>query len=147
MALQYIDGFRGLEKALKELPKATGKSVLRRVLKKRGKPIADDAKTRVPRDEGELADSIDVSTKLSKRQKSLHRRSIDKGTVDMFVGAGPLPHAHLVEFGSVHNQPKPFLRPAWDAGKNKVLGGLENDLWDEINQAARRIASKQGILL
>lgn len=137
-----IDGLRELEHALKQLPKATGKSVLRRILKKRAKPIADDAKALVPRDEGDLQESIGVSTKLSKRQAKLHRKQ-GRDAVEVFVGAGALPQAHLVEFGSEHNQPKPYMRPAWDANKSSVLDDIGKDLGKEIQKAAIRLAKRK----
>lgn len=127
-----VEGLRELERALNQLPKAAVKAILRRVLKKRSKPIGDTAKQRAPKDEGDLEKSIGVSTKLSPRQRRAHRKSGGKDTVDMFVGAGPLPQAHMSEFGSAHNAPKPFMRPAWDQHKAAVLDGIGKDIGNEI---------------
>jgi hypothetical protein len=60
----------------------------------------------------------------------------------MFVGAGPLPQAHLQEFGAPQHGPQPFMRPAWDGGKMAMLEGLKDDLWKEIEKAASRLAKK-----
>ena len=139
-----IDGLKGLERALSELPRATGKNVLRRVLKARGQPIADAAAGAATRRSGALAESFAVSTQLSPRQKGQHRKMFanDKAAVEMFVGAGPLPQAHLEEFGSVNNDPQPMLRPAWDEGQAALLEGISDDLWKEIDKAASRLAKK-----
>lgn len=143
-----IHGLRELEKALAELPKATGKNVLRRVLRTRAQPIADAAISAAPDDPvtqgNDLRSSIAVGTVLSKRQKSLHRKMFknDKAAVEMFVGAGPLPQAHLQEFGAPQHDPQPFMRPAWDGGKAQLLEGLKDDLWTEIKKAADRLAKK-----
>ena len=136
-----VEGLEGIEQALKELPRATGKNVLRRVLRKRGQPIADKARSLVPVDEGDLKASIAVSTKLTKLQRRKHKK-FDKDDVEVFVGAGSHPQAHLQEFGSSIHGPQAFMRPAWDAGKKAVLKGIGVDLWAEINKAAKRLARK-----
>lgn len=143
-----IDGLKELDRALGELPKATGKNVLRRVLRKRAEPIAEDMRAKAPDDPrtsgNDLRGSIGVGTKLSKRQAKLHRKMFknDKASVEMFVGAGPVPHAHLQEFGTSRHGPQAFARPAWDAGKGPLLEGLKDDLWQEIQKAAQRLARK-----
>lgn len=139
-----VTGLRELDKALCELPKATGKAVLRRVLKKAAQPIADHAEMLAPKDKGTLARSIDVSTELSRRQASLHRKMFksDKASVEMFVGAGPLSSAHNQEFGNENMGAQPFMRPAWDGGQTQVLESIKADLGDEIMKAAARLAKK-----
>lgn len=143
-----ITGLRELENALRELPKATGKNVLRRVLRKRAEPMADAARSSAPDDPatgaGDLRSSIAVSTKLSKRQASLHRKMFrdDKAAVEMFVGAGPVPQATQQEFGNINHGPQPFMRPAWDSGKDQILDGIKDDLAEEIDKAAKRLARK-----
>ncbi|MEW9808596.1 HK97-gp10 family putative phage morphogenesis protein [Mesorhizobium sp. ZMM04-5] len=140
----HVEGLRELDEALGELPKATGKAVLRRVLKKAAQPIADDAKAKAPVLSGALQISIGVGTKLTRRQSRLHRKMFtdDRASVEMFVGAGGLPQAHLREFGGDDAPPHPFMRPAWDAGKAGVLESIKADLGDEIMKAAKRLARK-----
>lgn len=149
MAKVKIEGLRELEAALSQLPKATGKNVLRRVLKARAEPMARMAASIAPDDPGtsgarDLASSIAVSTKLSPRQRRQHRKMFrnDKASVEMFVGAGPLPHPHLQEFGTSKMGAQPFMRPSWDASKGPMLEGLKDDLWSEIAKAAARLAKK-----
>lgn len=136
-----VEGLREVKHALRKLPDATAKNILRRILKQRGQPIAERARQGVPVDDGQLRDSITVGTRLSKRQKSLHRK-VDPDDVEMFVGAGPLPHAHMVEFGSINNEPSLFMTRAWDAERRGVLEGVGQDLWAEIAKAAKRMARK-----
>jgi HK97 gp10 family phage protein len=137
-----IDGLRELEAALKELPKATGKGVLRRVLKDRAEPIAADARSKVRVDQGTLRDSIGVSTKLSRRQRGQHKKIGSKAAVEMFVGAGALTQAITEEFGTVDMSPHSFMRPAWDSNKSAILDGIADDLWAELRKAAARRAKK-----
>lgn len=144
----HIEGLRELDRALRELPKATGKAVLRRILKKRSEPLAAAMRAGAPDDPdtggNDLRSSIAVGTKLSKRQAGIHRKMFkdDKASVEVFVGAGPLPHAHLQEFGSSLHGAQPFARPAWDAGHMSILTGLKEDLWTEIRKTAQRLAKK-----
>lgn len=143
-----VEGLRELDRALAELPKATGKNVLRRVLRKVGEPMAADMKAKAPDDPGtggnDLRSSIGVGTRLSKRQAKLHRKMFknDRASVEMFVGAGPVPHAHLQEFGTAHHGPQPFARPSWDAGKGRALETVKTELATEIDKAAKRLARK-----
>lgn len=136
-------GLSQLEQGLSELPRATGKNVLRRVLRQRGEPIAERARNLAPVDEGELKDSIGVSTKLSRSQRRKRRK---RATVEMFVGPGGHPQAITQEFGTFFHPPQPFMRPAWAAEKGSILEDLSSDLWTEIDKAAQRIARKQARL-
>lgn len=136
-----VEGLKEVQTALRRLPDATAKNVIRRVLRKAGKPIADRARELAPVDDGDLRDSIGVSTKLSKRQRKLHRKG-GRDDIEVFVGAGPYPQAHLQEFGTVDHPAQPFLRPAWDQHKRAVLDGIKADMWAEIRKSADRLAKK-----
>ena len=150
-----VEGLRELDRALGQLPRATGKNVLRRVGRNALQPIIDDAKTKVHTGlTGNLKSSLAVSTKLSSAQKKKHRKTVrgDKSSIEIFAGAGPhnfVPQAIFEEFGVMRGKsgkkssPHPFLRPAWDAGKMKVLGDIKKDLWTEIKKAADRVARKK----
>lgn len=143
MALKVkIEGLRELEQALSELPKATGKNVLRRVLKSRSEPIANAMSAAAPERRGQLKASVGHGTKLSRRQRAMHRKWGSSAAVEYFIGAGALPQAHMEEFGGAHNAPRPYARPAWDAGKMQMLDGIKDDLWSEISKAAARRARK-----
>lgn len=143
-----IDGLRELENALRGLTKATGKNVLRRVLRKRAEPIAEAASAAAPDDPSTPGKSIKFSAgpRLTKRQAGLHRKMFknDKASAEMFVGqegSGPAPVQQ--EFGNINHGPQPSLRPAWDSASDQVLEGISDDLWTEVDNAARRLAKKQ----
>jgi hypothetical protein len=133
-----VEGLRELEAALKELPKATGKRVLRNSLRK----------ARAPVDDGTLRDSIGVGTRLTKRQAGLHRKMFrdDRASVEMFVGAGGLAQATQMEFGNFKDSPQPYMRPAWDGNKMQALETIKTELWNEIQKAAARHARKMARL-
>ncbi len=143
-----IEGLKELDKALGELPRATGKNVLRRVARKALEPIIESAKAKVHVLSGELRGSLAVSPKLSRRQKALHKKLVrgDKASVEMFAGAGAhvrVPQGVIEEFGGRFQAPHPFLRPAWDGGKAGVLNDIKRDLAAEIQKAALRVARKK----
>lgn len=145
-----MEGFSELEAELEKLTSAAGKGALRRALKKSAEPLAEKMRAAVPRDDNDLAESIAVSTKLSPRQRGLHRKLVrdDKASVEMFVGAGPLPQAHLQEFGTIHHAPQPWARPAWDNDQHAMLARLKDELWAEVSKAvtrAERKAARQAV--
>jgi len=139
-----VDGLRELDRALGELPKSTGKAVLRRTLKKAGQPIADDAEIKVPVLTGALQISIGIGTKLTRRQAKLHRKMFqnDKASAEVFVGAGGLAQATQAEFGNEHQAAEPYMRPAWDANQDRALDIIASELGNEIMKAAQRLARK-----
>jgi HK97 gp10 family phage protein len=136
-----VEGLKEVQAALHELPKATAKNVIRRVLKSRGEPIADAARSRVPVDQGDLKRSIAVSTKLTRRQRGKHKK-FGPNDVEVFVGPGAHPQAHMQEFGTSKEPAQPFMRPAWDQTRMDVLDGIAADLWTEIEKAVARRARK-----
>lgn len=146
-----VEGFRELDKALGELTKSVAKAVLVRVGKKALQPVADTARQLAPDDPethgNDLRSSIAVGTKLSKRQARLKRRAVKAGEekyfAEVYAGAGPVPHAHLQEFGAKGDPPQPFMRPAWDENKGQVLETIKTDLGNEIIKAAKRQAARQ----
>lgn len=143
-----IDGLAELNRALGELPKATGKSVLLRVLREAGEPIAAAMRARAPSDPTDklpdIKPSIGVGTKLSARQAKLHKKMFrnDKAAAEMFAGVFRIPHAHLQEWGTVRHAAQPFARPAWDATKDQALDIVVSGLGEEIAKAAKRLSKK-----
>ena len=146
-----IDGLRELDAALGELPKATAKSVLRRVGIKALQPVADRARELAPDDPetggNDLRSSIGVGTRLSPRQAKLNRKAIRTGEAEkyfqeVYAGAGPDPAAHQQEFGNVNHGPQPFMRPAWEGAKAGVLETVKAELGGEIDKAAKRVAAR-----
>jgi HK97 gp10 family phage protein len=139
-----LEGFKELDAALGELTKAAARGVLRRAGVKALEPIAVAASAMAPVESGKLQTSVGVGTKLTKRQSILHRKSVkdDKSSVEVFAGAGGLAQATQQEFGNFKDPAQPFLRPAWDAGKGRVLDDLKTELAAEIGKAAKRAAAK-----
>src|SRR5262245_22112797 len=127
-----IEGISEVAEGLRELPKITSKNVLKRTLMNAADPISSAAVKLAPKLSGHLQTSIGAGTRLSRRQKSLHRKESD---VEIFVGPAALVQAITQEFGTVTNKPQPFMRPAWEANKRRALDLIKDQLAEEIEKA------------
>ncbi|NWJ24768.1 HK97-gp10 family putative phage morphogenesis protein [Rhizobium sp. RM] len=136
-----ITGLKELDRALGQLPEAVAKQTLRRVLKEAAEPLARRARQLAPRDEFHLYDSVDVSTRLSKRQSALHKKEGGQSFQEMFVGTNN-PAGVQQEFGNDRHAAQPFMRPAWDGEQVPTLDRIANSLWTEIEKSARRNAKR-----
>jgi HK97 gp10 family phage protein len=158
-----IDGLEEIQAALRELPKATAKGVIRRVLLKRAQPIVNDARQKAPVKTGRLRDSITARVRTgggagkaafaeamrqgaSRAEAGQAARAANRaagGAVEVLIGpTKDTFYGHLVEFGTEHSAPAPFMRPAWDANKMNVLQGVKDDLWDETKRVVARRAKR-----
>lgn len=140
-----LSGFRELEVALNNLPKATGRNVLRRVAKGALQPMADRAQGLAPKDSGDLAVSIKVSEKRTRRVARINR--FDKNTgIEMAMGpvsgGGVLNYATFAEFGTIDTPAFGYMRGAWNGGKDDALEYVKANLGREIDRAASRLAKK-----
>lgn len=136
-----LEGLEQTVANLNELPKATGRNVLRRVLKKNAEPVADLAAQLAPSRTGRLSYSISVSFTLTRR----HRR--DKvNEAEVYIGPasglGTLNYASFDEFGTIDTPAFAFMRGAWSAKQDETLSGITSDLKTEVERAAARNARK-----
>jgi HK97 gp10 family phage protein len=136
-----VEGLAALQAALRQLPDATAKNVLRRVGRKVLQPVADRAEALAREHTGALKRSIGVSTKLTKSQRRANVK-VGRDDVEVYVGAGGLTQAITEEYGTEDQTPHPFMRPAWDGEKRSVLANVKTGLWTEIDKAAARLAKK-----
>lgn len=135
-----VEGLKEIDQALIDIGKrSTAKRVAVRALTKAAQPIDDGWRGRVSVKSGDLKSSGGISTKLSKRQRSKHRK---QSPVEVFVGPGPNPQSITEEFGTRNQAAHPSLRPAWDENKDDLPGIIGEELWSEINAQAQRAARK-----
>jgi HK97 gp10 family phage protein len=150
-----VEGLREVDAALGQLGKATGRNVMRRVAVARLEPMAEEARRLAPDNPNtrgrDLAKSIAVSTRTNKANFSRAANKAaraGKAEVEAYMGPagvgkrGAPPQGIWQEFGTVNHPPQPFMRPAWDGGKDALLEGIADDLWAEISKAAARQAKK-----
>jgi HK97 gp10 family phage protein len=134
-----LSGFKELDRALGELPKATGRNVLKRVLVGVSEPIAETMQGLAPEQWQDLKETIAVTTVRPKTKKRKPKRS----TVEVYTGPGRNPQAELQENGTSRHPPQPFARPAWDRHKDGLLPKIGEELGSEIEKAATRLAKKR----
>lgn len=158
-----VEGLKEVRAALDELPKATSKNVIKRVLLKQAEPIVRAARAAAPVRYGHLKRSIIALYRstggdagksafaqaraggASRAEAGQAARAANRGaggSAEVIIGPGRHPQAIFQEFGTEHHPAHPFLRPAWDSNKDKVLEGIKDDLWAEIKKAAQRLARK-----
>ncbi len=140
-----LTGFSELERELQRLANHNArKASARRALRKAAQPMADLANTLAPNDPAtsgiEDAIHVTVGTRLSKRQRRMHRRMFrdDRAAVEMFVGANPHPATWNQEFGNINHGPQPFMRPAWDQDQRAMLDRIKAELWGDIQRSVAR---------
>lgn len=141
-----LSGFRELEKKLAvDMPKATARNVLRRVAKGALEPMADDAARNAPEARGILSFSIAVSEQRTRRARRFTMRRINGVQMAMgpAAGLGATYYASAVEFGTIDTPAQPYMRPAWDTGKQSALDYVQDNLWREIEKAVGRAAKKK----
>lgn len=144
-----LEGFRELERALSELPKATGKGVLRRVARGALEPMADVAAARAPVRSGRLAYSISVSPKRTGRarwQGGRFRSAASTGIAMAMgpgAGVGTLRYASFDEFGTIDTPAFGYMRSAWDGGAERALDYVKVNLSLVIGKSAARLARRK----
>lgn len=165
-----IEGLKEVDKAIGELMTATNsrtaKNAIRRGLIKAGEPMAERMRQLAPVGSGALRDSIIVSAKLKNpvgkaeyarvmaeggtksqalaaKRDALRAAAGTGSTVEVFVGPSTrAPHAHLLEFGTVHAPPQPYARPAFEETREAAVGTITDAVRTELEKAAARAARK-----
>lgn len=149
-----LTGFRELESTLRQLPKATGKNVLKRIGKGALEPMADAARSKAPKRSGALAYSIAVSERRTKRARTSttkfvngkFRASASTGVqvaMGPSAGKGVLYYAAFDEFGTVDTPAFGYMRAAWDSGYYQALEYVKDNLWAAVERAVAKFAVKQ----
>ncbi len=131
-----MSGVRELDKLLKKLPERVARNVVRGAVRKAGKVVETEMRTRAP---------VGPTGNLKASIGQIGVRQPDKRKVVRTVGAlrgGGFKgyHAHLVEFGTVKMPARPFIRPAWDQTQGEALKVMGKELGKGVEKAARRLA-------
>ena len=95
------------------------------VMREKIEEVAEAARQAVPRNTGNLADSIEVVESDLRGQRGYRVVADARST----SGKYDVPYAHMVEYGSVHNDPpKPFLGPALDERREEIEKAVDAKL-------------------
>lgn len=148
-----ISGFKEIDELLQSMPRQLAGQGVTAGLRRALQPVAAAARSYAP---GSLDTRIRIAPTIKAGQQAQSIEKPGKGKRVMFVGS-TAPHAHLVEFGTgprYHKSgkyvgimpPDPFLRPAWDANKDKVLATLSEAIKEEIAKAIGRRVKKASFI-
>lgn len=85
---------------------------------------------------GALRLHVGIGTRLNRSQA---RQNRDKMPVEVYVGTRDRA-GRLQEFGTKDAAAQPFLRPAWDATKLRMLEVIKDALWRQISRQAELAA-------
>jgi HK97 gp10 family phage protein len=136
-----MSGFKELDAALAELPKATARNALKRSLKPAADIVQNAAQANAPEETGVLERSVIIGTKLTKRQSRDVRRD-GKSFSEIYIGTA-LGRGMFTEFGTFKDRPQMWFTRAWDATKSEALTIISKSLGTEIEKAAARLARKR----
>jgi len=136
-----LSGFKELDAALAELPKATARNALKRSLKPAADVVQQAAQGNAPQETGELEQSVIVGTKLTSRQKRDVRRD-GKSFSEIYIGTA-LGRGMFTEFGTFKDVPQMWFTRAWESTKGEALTIISRTLGAEIEKAAARLARKR----
>ena len=160
-----VEGVSELGAALQELPDSVRGQVLRNMLTLAARPIARAATTAlraaIVGPDRSVTKSlrrtgVRVTARLTRRQQRYRR--VGRDDVAVFIGP-TAPNAHLIEFGTKPRiqrktgrytgrvQARPFLQPAWEAGKAQFLASLGTSLARALERKARQLVRRADRLL
>lgn len=134
-----LTGFSELAHALDQLPKATARNTLVRVLKKAAVPVAEAAKADAPKDTGDLEQNILVGTRLTRRQTSDNR--FVKSFAELHIGTA-LSRGMFTNFGTFKDHPQLWFDRAWAGTQTVALAIISKEMGAEIEKSAKRYAKK-----
>jgi HK97 gp10 family phage protein len=133
-----IIGLKELDAALKELPQATSRILVMRILKREGETIRSAAAQLAPDDPKTHGNDLHTSMLMLATPGKAREADVE-------VSIGPSKktfYGTFQEFGTAHNAAQPFLRPAWDGNVMSVLDGIANGLRDAIETIRKKVARK-----
>jgi hypothetical protein len=142
-------GFKDLYKLIDHLPEVAKKKELEPLLVLSLEPMRDTAIYLAPDDPGtappyDLKSSIIVSTK---QRSGPARRDRALGRFDARAYMGPnkygYPQAMMQEFGTIDHVATPYMRPAYDADKQKAVDIISAGFAARVEMIAKKYGSKR----
>lgn len=121
-----FEGMQRLESQIKKMVDAVGYDKVEDVLFDKAEQVRDAIQARTPVGPTGRLKRSPVAKRMPKGQYPMVIAGIDRKVA---------PHAHLVEFGTVHMAAQPFMRPAWDGLRDK----LEEEIGEELGGAIEKV--------
>ncbi len=124
---EAVKGMDQLQRQFKQLEEAAQQAKLIEAAKAGAQIFLDAARALAPRDTGKLADNLMMEVLKS---ATLHQG---------LVGAGPNQkqfYGFFLEFGTKRMIEHPFLTPALEANRERIIEAMKNVIFDEIRKVA-----------
>lgn len=144
-----LNGFDELEKALKSLPTVVADRALRSAAVKAANVIRDQARANVPvRSEGgpkKLSKKNPQTRQPGNLKRSIVARVNKYSKYDVRVDVGPNKggyYGHMVELGTKHHGPHPYLRPALHEKRTDAVRKFGEQLAKNIAAQTRKVGRK-----
>lgn len=134
-----VIGLREVSEGLAELSRSVSTRVMREALTAGGEVLAKEMRANAPVDTGGLREGINVSSKLTTRQA---RSRTKQAEVEVFVGPSGGAKSVVQEFGSVEQEPQPYIRPAWDKKQRQFLQVAADHVMVSTEKALGRKAAR-----
>lgn len=125
-----VTGTEDVINAVKALMGAMDPKNVAKVLLEGARVIRSEAKRRAPRLNGLLKSAF--KAKISKKNRKT------SPSAWAAVDRKKAPHAHLVEFGTEHSAPHPYLRPAVEGTKDQVATVIKVGLARGVESVVRK---------
>lgn len=146
-----LEGLRELDKKLAKMPTKLGFKALRSGMMASSRPMFVAAKANAMatgirgRDAGATGAAMSrwtrkmtaTKTVLFIGPKNKHKKALALYNEFHGTDVDRLRHFHLLEFGSIHGQAQPFMRPAFEATKMKVAREFGKMLKTAIEKVAK----------
>jgi len=131
-----IEGVGDVEKQLQDLMKKLGADKVEPVLLNAAKDLAKEMKSNLARVTDEKTGNLKKAIGAKKLKRYLDNPAAGAGIKYGYKGGN---HAHLIEYGTAERfhksgksvgaiQPRPFVRPAWDTNKDRIINGIIEEL-------------------
>jgi len=137
-----VAGWAKVTSNIEELERRITRGVMREALTKSGRIMAAKARAVAPVDTGTLKRSLKIAVKTS-RKKGVVVARIGASGKEVRNAAGddlhPARYLHLVEYGTRHSPPQPFMRQAFESTKGEVSAKYHAELVDAIPRIAAKI--------
>lgn len=137
----HIDGLDELLKKLDDLDNIEADKAFQEGLVDGALIVVEEAKRLVPVRTGDLRDSLHVGGFADRtpgyRKIGAYgelKKPIGKGKSYGVLAGSTLPYAHLVEKGSTHSRPQPFLRPAADTKQQEIVEAVGDAIQEVIDR-------------
>lgn len=143
--MKHISGFQEAERLLQQLPKAAENRVLQASTMAAARVIRKNVKAKAPRSKGKRSPASKKYKRLSQnirvvRLKRARRRGQRGARIDTKDGFWGL----FLEFGTRHQQARPWFRPAVAEARGDAIDKLAEALGRGIEREADKLAKKLG---